>query len=141
MFGRMWEEKLKKKLPQSGIELTTTWWSKKLMNFQLKLYHWAIEASYRERQLTIGKLKSECFLLVFYSCKYKKAKASKNGDFSQTPRWILKFLLILMSIYYNKSNCNIKESSEQILIEMPILNGVQYLKKWNKSKSCVSLQK
>ena len=46
--------------------------------------------------------------------------------FPQTPPWILIFLLILMSTYYNynKSNYNVKESSEQILIEMSILNGV-----------------
>ena len=82
----MKEEKSKKKiLPQPGIELTTTWWSKKLMNFQLKLYHWATKASYREWQLAIAKLKFVCFLLVFYSSKYKKAKASKNSDFSTNP--------------------------------------------------------
>ena len=74
----MWEEKSKKILPQPGIELTTTWWSKKLMNFQLKLYHWATAASYRGWQLTIAKLKSVCVLLLFYSCKYKKARASKS---------------------------------------------------------------
>jgi len=45
--------------------------------------------------------------------------------FPQTPRWILKFLLILMSTYYNKSNCNVKVSSEQTLIEMSISNGVK----------------
>ena len=80
--GRKNEKKI---LPQPGIELTTTWWSKKLMNFQLKLYHWATEASYREWQLAIAKLKFVCFLLEIYLCKYKKAKASKNSDFPTNP--------------------------------------------------------
>jgi hypothetical protein len=114
----------KKILPQPGIELTTTWWSKKLMNFQLKLYHWATEASYRGWQLTIAKLKSVYVLLVFYSCKYKKAKQAKIVIFPQTPCWIFKFFVILMSTYYNKSNLKDKESSEQSLIEMSISNGV-----------------
>ena len=51
--------------------------------------------------------------------------------FPQTPRWILKFLLILMSTYHNKSNYNVKESPEQNLIEMSISNGeydVKHLK-------------
>ena len=34
------------------------------------------------------------------------------------------FFVILMSTYYNKSNLKVKESSEQYLIEMSILNGV-----------------
>ena len=34
------------------------------------------------------------------------------------------FFVVLMSSYYNKSNSKGKESSEQYLIEMSILNGV-----------------
>ena len=59
------------------------------------------EASYREWQLitSIAKLNSESFLLVFYSCKYKRESRSKKGIFPQIPHWILKFVLILMSNY------------------------------------------
>ena len=51
-------------------------------------------------------------------------KQAKIMIFPQTPPWILKFFVILMSTCYNKSNLKVKESSEQYLIEMSILNGV-----------------
>ena len=53
----------------------------------------------------------------------------QEGKSKQKWQFVLKpltdfFLFILMSTYYNKSNCNVKESSEQTLIEMSISNGV-----------------
>ena len=51
-------------------------------------------------------------------------KQAKIMIFPQTPPWILKFFVILMSTCYNKSNLKVKESSDQYLIEMSILNGV-----------------
>ena len=51
-------------------------------------------------------------------------KQAKIMIFPQTPPWILKFFVILMSTCYNKSNLKVKEFSEQYLIEMSILNGV-----------------
>ena len=71
----MLEEKMKIVLPQPRIELTTAWWSKKLMNFQLKLYHWATEASYRERQITNDNLK---FVYFFISILLMQVQKGKN---------------------------------------------------------------
>ena len=51
-------------------------------------------------------------------------KQAKIMILPQTPPWILKFFVILMSTCYNKSNLKVKESSDQYLIEMSILNGV-----------------
>ena len=51
-------------------------------------------------------------------------KQAKIMIFPQTPPWILKFFVILMSTCYNKSNLKVKESSEQFWIEMSISNGV-----------------
>ena len=51
--------------------------------------------------------------------------------FPQTPRWILNFLLILMSTYYNKSICIVKQSSEQKMIELSISNGVREIQNLN----------
>ena len=48
----------------------------------------------------------------------------KSIYFSTNPTLILNFLVILVSTYHNKSNLKVKESSEQYLIEMSILNGV-----------------
>ena len=48
----------------------------------------------------------------------------KSIYFSTNPSLNLNFLVILMSTYYNKSNLKVKESSEQYMIEMSILNGV-----------------
>jgi hypothetical protein len=48
------------------------------MNFHLKLYHWAIEASYKYWQITIYRLKSEYFYAVFHSYKYKKIKMKQK---------------------------------------------------------------
>ena len=53
-------------------------------------------------------------------------KQAKIMIFPQTPPWILKFFVILMSTCYNKSNLKVKESSEQFWIEMSISNGVLY---------------
>ena len=44
--------------------------------------------------------------------------------FFHKPHSEFNFFVILMSTYYNKSNLKVKESSEQYLIEMSILNGV-----------------
>ena len=51
-------------------------------------------------------------------------KQAKIMIFPQTPPWILKFFVILMSTCYNKSNLKVKKSSEQFWIEMSISNGV-----------------
>ena len=48
----------------------------------------------------------------------------KSIYFSTNPTLNLNFLVIAMSTYHNKSNLKVKESSEQYLIEMSILNGV-----------------
>ena len=48
----------------------------------------------------------------------------KSIYFSTNPTLNLNFLVILVSTYHNKSNLKVKESSEQYLIEMSILNGV-----------------
>ena len=69
-------------------------------------------------------------LNVFYyysiHASTRRQKQAKMVIFPQTPRWILIFLLILISTYYNKSNCNVKVTSEQTLIEMSISNGVHW---------------
>ena len=48
----------------------------------------------------------------------------KSIYFSTNPTLNLIFFVILMSTYYNKSNLKVRESSEQYMIEMSILNGV-----------------
>ena len=45
------------------------------MNFQLKLYHWATEASYRERQITNDNLK---FVYFFISILLMQVQKGKN---------------------------------------------------------------
>ena len=57
-------------------------------------------------------------------------KQAKIMIFPQTPPWILKFFVILMSTCYNKSNLKVKESSEQFWIEMSISNGVICIINW-----------
>ena len=59
-------------------------------------------------------------------------KQAKMAICPQTPWWILNFLLVLMSTYHDKSNCNIKEPSEQTLIEISISNGVYYMPPFHK---------
>ena len=53
-----------------------------------------------------------------------QVQKGKSIYFSTNPSLNLNFFVILMSTYYNKSNLKVKESSEQYLIEMSILNGV-----------------
>ena len=53
-----------------------------------------------------------------------QVQKGKSIYFSHKPLSECKFFVILMSTYYNKSNLKVKESSEQYLIEMSILNGV-----------------
>ena len=53
-----------------------------------------------------------------------QVQKGKSIYFSTNPSLNLIFFVILMSTYYNKSNLKVKESSEQYLIEMSILNGV-----------------
>ena len=53
-----------------------------------------------------------------------QVQKGKSIYFSTNPSLNLIFFVILMSTYYNKSNLKVKESSEQSLIEMSILNGV-----------------
>ena len=53
-----------------------------------------------------------------------QVQKGKSIYFSTNPSLNLIFFVILMSTYYNKSNLKVKESSDQYLIEMSILNGV-----------------
>ena len=53
-----------------------------------------------------------------------QVQKGKSIYFSTNPSLNLNFFVILMSTYYNKNNLKVKESSEQYLIEMSILNGV-----------------
>ena len=53
-----------------------------------------------------------------------QVQKGKSIYFSTNPSLNLIFLVILISTYYNKSNLKVKESSDQYLIEMSILNGV-----------------
>ena len=53
-----------------------------------------------------------------------QVQKGKSIYISTNPSLNLIFFVILMSTYYNKSNLKVKESSEQYLIEMSILNGV-----------------
>ena len=53
-----------------------------------------------------------------------QVQKGKSIYFSTNPSLNINFLVILMSTYYNKSNLKVKESSEQYMIEMSILNGV-----------------
>ena len=53
-----------------------------------------------------------------------QVQKGKSIYFSTNPSLNLNFFVILMSTYYNKSNLKVKESSDQYLIEMSILNGV-----------------
>ena len=53
-----------------------------------------------------------------------QVQKGKSIYFSTNPSLNLNCFVILMSTYYNKSNLKVKESSEQYLIEVSILNGV-----------------
>ena len=53
-----------------------------------------------------------------------QVQKGKSIYFSTNPSLNLNCFVILMSTYYNKSNLKVKESSDQYLIEMSILNGV-----------------
>ena len=53
-----------------------------------------------------------------------QVQKGKSIYFSTKPSLNLNCFVILMSTYYNKSNLKVKESSDQYLIEMSILNGV-----------------
>ena len=53
-----------------------------------------------------------------------QVQKGKSIYFSTNSSLNLIFLVILISTYYNKSNLKVKESSDQYLIEMSILNGV-----------------
>ena len=53
-----------------------------------------------------------------------QVQKGKSIYFSTNPSLNLNCFVILMSTYYNKSNLKVKESSEQYMIEMSILNGV-----------------
>ena len=61
------------------------------------------------------------FLTVFST--HASTKRQKYLFFHK-PLSEFNFFVILTSTYYNKSNLNVKESSDQYLIEMSILNGV-----------------
>ena len=61
------------------------------MNFHLKLYHWAMEASYGLWQLNIYRLKSEYLYIVFYLYNYKKVKIKQKCWFLEKSslNWVL----------------------------------------------------
>ena len=65
--------------------------------------------------------KSDEFLTIFST--HASTKRQKYLFFHK-PLSEFNFFVILMSTYYNKSNLKVKESSEQYMIEMSILNGV-----------------
>ena len=66
--------------------------------------------------------KNDEFLTMFST--HASTKTQKHLFFHKPLSEFNFFFVILMSTYYNKSNLKVKESSEQYLIEMSILNGV-----------------
>ena len=65
--------------------------------------------------------KNDEFLTMFST--HASTKTQKYLFFHK-PLSEFNFFVILMSTYYNKSNLKVRESSEQYMIEMSILNGV-----------------
>ena len=90
----MWEEESIKILHQLGIELTTTWWSKKKNDeFSTKAFplsYWSI--------LLNWNLYVFISILLEYSCKYKKEKASKNSNTSLNFKYICNYNVYLLII-------------------------------------------